>query len=401
MNLPLLFFYCLQSVRFINRKSFRIKFFFLFFPLALFGICGLISGIVNGNSLPVTALGTFDYLKNFLAIFIYSAFFRNFNEFRKLFRLLLIIAIVLGAVALIQFIWAMGSVYILGKDITDKSVYIFSNIPVNDIGTLKNVIWRFGIFRTQSLTYHAYILGLFNLLILTIYFYTEKRMKIKTVIPLLSGVLTSVSRMAYGGLFFVALLQLIKRKKWIILLLLIFTGIFAFNKINHGKNISPEYFDIRAQTRHMAVEIWKENPVFGAGPGMFGGIVSIKYNSPYYDLKNYEKYKIYPIALVMLKQVGGIEQFWLQILAEMGIIGALLFINLIIFLFITLYQLREQTISQDMKNLFSALMVFIPCILIYTLGSGINIAPVFFAYCAFVGMGMGSMDYGVGIMGEK
>ncbi|MBI5099729.1 MAG: O-antigen ligase family protein [Nitrospirae bacterium] len=355
------------------------------------------SGIINGNSLLVTALGTFDYLKNFLVIFIYAAFFKDFNEFRKLFRFLLFIALLLGTVALIQFIWAMGSVYISGKDITDQSVYIFSNISVDDIDTLNNTVWRYGIFRTQSLTYHAYILGLFNLLILTIYFYTEKRVKIKTVIPLLSGVLLSVTRMALGGLIFVTLMQIGKRSKLFILLLLIIS-IFALTRINTNNNFnmpailnlslpkneeSVNINDIRMYTRYKAVAIWKEHPFIGVGPGMFGGIVSFKYNSHIYEEYNF-------IQMGWLKQIRSIEQFWFQILAEMGVIGSLLFINLIIILLITLYKLREQDMSQDMKNLLLALIVFIPCILIYTIGSGINIAPVLFTYCAFVGIGLGS-----------
>lgn len=368
----------------------------MLFPLILFGSYGLVSGIINWNSLLVTSLGTFDYLKNFFVIFIYAAFFRDLNDFRKLFRILLIIAIIFSITALIQFVWAMGSVYILGKEITDKSIYIFSNISVDDIETLKNVVWRYGIFRPVSLTgYHAYILGLLNLLILTVYLYTKKTANIKVVIPLISGVLLSVSRMAFGGLFFVTLLQLIKRRKWIILLLLLITVFFVFNKMNNVNNEDPGYFDIRAQTRQMAVKIWKEHPMWGTGPGMFGGVISVKYDSPYYDLEHYKKYEIYPIALVTLKKVGGIEQFWFQILAETGIVGTVLFINLIVFLFITLYKLREQALSQDMKNLFSALIAFIPCVLIYTIGSGINIAPVFFTYCAFVGMGVGSFNGGI------
>lgn len=242
-----------------------------------------------------------------------------------------------------------------------------------------DIVWRYGIFRTSS---YPYVLGLFNLLIFTIYFYTEKKVKIKTVIPLLSGVLASVSRMAYGGLFFVILLQLIKRKKWIILLLLVITVFFAFNKMNYDKSKDSGYFDIRAQTQQKALEIWKDHPFGGVGPGMFGGIVASKYNSYIYAEYNVQNQ-------AYIHRVGSIEQFWSQILAEMGIAGTLLFINLIFFLFITLYKLRKQAMSPDMKNLFSGLMVFIPCILIYSLGSGINIAPVFFTYCAFVGMGLG------------
>lgn len=337
------------------------------------------SRIINENPLSVTALGTFDYIKNFLVIFIYAAFFRDFHDFEKLFRLLFYIALFLGSIALIQFIWAMGSVYLLGKAITDNSVYIFSNMPADSI----DIAWRYGIFRTQSLTYHAYILGLFNLLILTIYFYTDKRVGMKTLVPLLSGVITSISRMAFGGLFFILLIQSIKLRKWIVLILLVAAGLSVFYKVSNDKHKDPEYFDIRAQTQQNALDIWKDHPLTGVGPGMFGGIVASKYNSYIYNEYNVPNQPY-------IHKVGGIEQFWFQILAETGIMGTLLFINLIVYLFITLYKLREQTMSQDMKNLFSGLIVFIPCILIYTLGSGINIAPVLFTYCAFVGIGLGS-----------
>lgn len=275
----------------------------------------------------------------------------------------------------------MGSVYLLGKDITDKSVYILSNMPADSL----EIVWRYGIFKTTSLTYHAYILGLFNLLILTIYFYSGKRAKIKTVIPLLSGVLTSVSRMAYGGLFFVTLLYFIKRKNWVVLLLLLLMGILFLNIIIHYKNETSGYHNIRTQTQQKALETWKDHPLTGVGPGMFGGIVASKYNSYIYEQYNVSN-------LSYINSVGGIEQFWFQILAEMGIIGALLFINFIVFLFITLYKSREEATSQDMKNLLSGLIVFIPCILIVTIGSGINIAPMLFTYCALAGIGLGSFS---------
>ncbi len=272
----------------------------------------------------------------------------------------------------------MGSVYVFGKDIADKSVYILSNIPIDNL----DIVWRYGIFKTTSLTYHAYVLGLFNLLILTIYFHTEKRAKIKTVIPLISGVLASVSRMAYAGLIVVILLQLIQKKKWILLLFLILAGILVINNLTHVKNDNT---GIRAETRQTALEIWKDHTIWGVGSGMFGGIVASKYNSYIYS-----EYNVANLAYI--NKVGGIEQFWFQILAEMGIAGALLFINLIVMLFLTLYKLREHAMSQDMKNLFSGLIIYIPCILIVTIGSGLNIASMLFTYCAFVGIGLGSFN---------
>jgi O-antigen ligase len=291
----------------------------------------------------------------------------------------------------------MGSVYILGKGISDKSVYIFSTVPIENIDL--DIAWRYGIFRAQSLTYHAYILGLFNLLIFTIYSYTEKRTKIKFYIPMLSGVIASVSRMAYGGLIFVASIILFRRRKWFISLLLVVLFILVIN-INPGDhpdiksilNLSElteagdlDSETIRLYSRYKSVEIWKDHPVWGVGPGMFGGIVAFKYHSYINELYN--------LKSGYLGRVQSIEQFWYQILAEIGITGTLCFINLIIILVIVLYKERERADTDEIRNLFSGLIVFIPCILIYSIGSGINIAPVFFTYCAFAGIGLGSLIY--------
>ena len=105
-----------------NRKDLDNTLLFLLIPpFILFGICGMMSAFINGNSLFITALGIFDYLKNFLVIFIYAAFFNDPNDLRKIYRILIMLALILGTIALIQFFWAMGAVYIFKKDITVRS----------------------------------------------------------------------------------------------------------------------------------------------------------------------------------------------------------------------------------------------------------------------------------------
>ncbi len=169
-------------------------------PIVLLIICAILSGEINGNSPFITTLGTFDYVKNFLAIFIYAAFFNDPAYTKKIYHLLLIVALCIATVALVQFLWAMGSVYIFNKDITDPSVYIFrSNNPAANA----EMIWRFGIYSANN----AYILGLYCLLMLTIYFYRSKNKSILIIFMLLAGTLASGSRMAYGGLIFVMSIQ--------------------------------------------------------------------------------------------------------------------------------------------------------------------------------------------------
>ncbi|MHA2040094.1 MAG: hypothetical protein ACW98X_27115, partial [Promethearchaeota archaeon] len=48
-------------------------------PLVLLMISGTISGLINGNSFIMTVYGIFDYVEDFLVIFIFAAFFRSFD----------------------------------------------------------------------------------------------------------------------------------------------------------------------------------------------------------------------------------------------------------------------------------------------------------------------------------
>jgi hypothetical protein len=47
-------------------------------PIVVLCISGVTSGMINGNSFFITALGIFDYIINFLVIFIYAAYISFF-----------------------------------------------------------------------------------------------------------------------------------------------------------------------------------------------------------------------------------------------------------------------------------------------------------------------------------
>ena len=65
-----------------------------------------------------------------------------------------------------------------------------------------------------------------------------------------------------------------------------------------------------------SVQIFFDNFWIGVGPGMFGGWVSVNFhNSPVYQ--------IYDLST---KGIGSIDMFWPHFLAEVGILGALLFL---------------------------------------------------------------------------
>ena len=88
-----------------NRNSYIQPYFILLFPIFAISISGFISGMINANSLFITSLGTFSYIKYFLVIFIYAAFFTEFDDFKKIFSYILIVAVIVGFIFLLG--WGM------------------------------------------------------------------------------------------------------------------------------------------------------------------------------------------------------------------------------------------------------------------------------------------------------
>jgi hypothetical protein len=396
----IIFFPIAVIVIYKNKKSRYWLYFVLLLSLLIMGIVGLVSGMLNGNALMVSMLGIFDYIKYLLVIFIFAAFFKDFTEFKNIFRLVLAVAVFLGLFALLQEIWAVGSHYIFHKDIYDPEIYILRQTP-----QLFEQGWRFGIYRTASLMYNQNMFGLFSLLILSIYLYTEKKVNSLIFISLISGIIVSVSMMVYTGFALLTALQIIRGRKWLIVFF-IPAIIILFNMSNNIREsggrvsntvktdsltddkMSPDIVNeisYRRYSINKALEVWKDHPYFGVGPGMFGGTISVQYNSYLYEEYGFN-------ALTYLKQIKGIDQFWPQLLTETGIVGTAFFGAIIISLFVLLYLLRHEKTSFEEKGLLTGLIMYTIVILIYTFGSGLNLSAVLFTYCAFFGMGMGAQD---------
>lgn len=310
--------------------------------MGLFVIVGLIEGFINANAPSVTSVGIFDYLKNFVVIIIYFTFFTDADDFKKIFRLVMAAAIIIGIIAFMQEIWAMISVYVLKKDISDPFNYIFNYMDIN----LTTGYWRFGMFRAPSLTTTSIISGLYCLLVFNIYMWTTKKINIVVAVSLLSGVFTSISRIVYTGFMLVAGLQMFRGRRWMVLFLIpvmfliFFMGHYRdFNvagfinnedflstkeaeteeeqqrlmEIEVKRNDSPSNKSseerLREYSRDKAVEIWKDHPLWGVGPGMFGSVISLKFNSHIYNEYNFS-------MINYLKFLGNIDNFgfsyWLK-----------------------------------------------------------------------------------------
>ncbi|MDA8092029.1 MAG: O-antigen ligase family protein [Nitrospiraceae bacterium] len=412
-----------------ERGLFRGSLVFFSVPLLAVAVSGAISGLINRNPLFVTTLGIFDYVKNFLVIFIYAAFFTEADEWQKILNYLLVIGAALGAVAFLQEIWALNFHYLFDYNIYHTDNYILRSLPAESWKMMD--FWRLGIYRASSLMDHPDALGLYCLLLLFIYLSARKEINPLLFFLLYTGVFVGVSRMVYAGFMLLAGVQFFRGRRWIaafsvpIIVLMFFMsglpdldvshllkgdiregGIKIFQVLHTGvkkKEINAEEitneeeeaklgaWDFREYARDKAMKIWSDSPVLGAGPGMFGGVISVMFNSPVY-----KKYGFSQQWYDYMKPFRSLDQFWPQALAELGAEGTLVFAGFLLSILVCLSFLGKRSRQADARGLFAGLAGACLLIFVYTMGSGLNEASFLFTYCAFVGMALGYENAAIG-----
>lgn len=118
-------------------------------------------------------------------------------------------------------------------------------------------------------------------------------------------------------------LNIISKSKMILALGLLSIS-FLFIGDNFFQRITDFNFDVNTTKMyrviyiHKSIEIIADNPVFGVGPGKFGGWVSINYHKSYI----YELYKF------STDGISSIDMFFPHLIGELGILGFLIYLNL-------------------------------------------------------------------------
>jgi hypothetical protein len=371
-------------------------YFLLLLPVVSIIFIGLTSGLLNGNSLYITAYGTFSYIKNFLLIFIYAAFFQKIITFQKIFKVMLTIAVCVGIISVIHELWAVYLKYI-DYNFNAAMINNINNIMIMMTGyNIEPLNWRMGIYRTPSIMTHYNLLGFCSVFILSIYLSITKKINVFSFSSLFAGVVFSVSRLAYLSVAFLAGFQILKGRKWFIVLLipllplLLYAVFMSHNNIFSdeiniprdtitGEVITEDMISLRKYALSKGLEIWKDYPMWGVGPGMFGGDVAVKNRSPFYEEYN---------ASIVL-DYRTLDQFWPQALAEMGIIGTIAFAGLLVSLLFTFLLSRQWVADELAKGLFTGLAVFTVFVFFSMFSNSLNNAPILFPYCAVAGMGLG------------
>jgi len=393
-ELTVVVFLPIAFIKLLNRRDQYRLYFVLSIPIIGLISTGMASGFINGNPLKITLLGIFSYIKFFLLIFIYAAFFDKRDDMKRLYKIFLIISILLIFIALLQEVWALYSRYILDMDpvIPDTYLisYLFNKFGIPDIEEIGN--WRFYLYRTPSMLSHYNLFGLFCLFVLSIYLFAYNKKDPFVIAFLTLGVLLSISRVAYTGLLFVMLARTFDKMKWRIILSIILISLTLLvvslktDTISEAEMqkrgsylVRQNKLSFREYAMFISNQVWKDYPLLGAGPGMFGGDVAYKYNSPIYEEYNF--YEVY-------REIRSLDQLWPQLLAEMGIIGGMAFAELIITIFVLLL-IKERSDASG-HGIPKALGVYTVVILFYTFGGNLNNPALLYPYCAFLGICLGS-----------
>lgn len=375
-----------------NREELPSFYFYLILAIFVFCLSGEISGMINGNSFFVTTMGIIDYIKSFLVFFIYAAFFRTYEEFRKIYRLLLITAVFFGLLSFAEEMWALVNRYLLGKNIYNIDYLLNKTLYIPELA------WRFGLYRATSLFNNANSFGFHCLLILVVYLQAAKKRNKIILFILFCGIYFTLSRMVYAGfLFIVGTIIVFKKRRLIrfiavvtlipVVILLIYMAAFPdFNLISYmsgGDIHSDDAIPFRVYTVNKSMEIWKDHPIWGVGPGLFGGVVSLICNSHIYRL-----YDFNPQVISLINEWRAVDQFWPRVLGEIGIVGTLLFIHILILVPIECFIMIRQKNHDDLKKLLTGIAIYLLIVLIMTTGGGISFS-LMYVYYAVAGIVFG------------
>ncbi len=391
-------FACLELYR--KRELFDLKYILVAFSIVMIGIFGFISGFKNGNSLLITSMGVIEYVKYFLVIIIYAAFVRSLNDYQKVFRYLLIVTVFIGGMSFLQEIMALYCRYIYDPLLSDSGC-LLCELCAGMSEKYGTSIWRLGIYRAYALISHYNVLGFYSLLILTIYLFSFKKINYMFFASLFAGVFLSVSRTVYICFVYIAGLQIFKGRRWLVLLLVPILILLVKMSFLSDFDIATEYGvfkgegfkqevsqselfiqgNYRAYAFEKAIEVWKDNPFWGVGPGKFGSAPAIKYGSHLYG------------EYVFLGGVmRGLDQFWPQVLAETGIIGTGSFAGLLFAIVLILVNARAKTVSYKLRKIYTALTIYMAVFFVYAFNNTLISVEILFTYCALIGMSLGAEE---------
>jgi hypothetical protein len=329
-----------------------------------FIIVAMFSMLINQVPLLQGFFGIYDVLKNILPLYIFLSLvftrdecLRFISKLRYVGLLLAVIGIIAEAMALF---WGMG----IGYFVRDEQ--------------------RLGFYRVTSLTGHGSwnSLGMYAAFVFFLIFASARSSinKMAQLSAMVALIVLTFSRQAWVAFGVVSVL--VKRG---LLPIGIITISFAMVMGLQLVAANPEEFSQRHYRTFgllASVELFKEQPILGVGPGRFGGLASVLFDSPFY--------KQWPDDFrAMIQEVHNIDQFWPSLLAELGIVGFGAYVSIWVAVFLLLREVVRYYRARGDEHMFNVgkvLSCFLIGLSITGLFSGLNAAFVVFTYFSVVGM---------------
>lgn len=335
-------------------------------PLFLFILVASMSILWNRVYIFQGIFGIYDVIKNILVFYVFATLRWNRKELFTFIFWIEIVVIILVVTGLIAEILSVAGM-------TPK---IITNLVAEDK-------IRLGFHRVASLTGEGAInyLGMYTLLGLFLIHATVKSkiIKFSGIAICLGLIFFTFSRQTWIGLSF--MLALTNRR-------LILPGIMIFGFLILVSQPSLERFSpdlyFRAFAYLEALDIFINNPIIGAGPGMFGGLASVMFHSPYYsDWPSFYQEMVY--------SMGSIDSYWPVILAEVGILGFLAYFSAWIALHNKIAAISRWFKSNDDMDLYrigNVLKNYIIALIIMCFFTGLNKPFVIYTFFALCGIYM-------------
>ncbi len=337
--------------------------------LAIFvGVC-VVSALARQTGALAFALGSFDYVKS-LGFLWCAAVLADDTTVRRLLFVIRTLAIVAALWALAE----MASGWFLAHELS----------PLR---------FRFGVYRPDGPMGHPNLLGLF-LLLATIVELTVGTRRKGLAALFYSGMVATLSRIVHAAAV-VSLAPLVRRTP---ILALAVAGSAAISvasvsmtedelAVPQGETVSADGEESYASYRSFAVaqglRVWREHPLLGAGPGRFGGVVSHQLGSPVYERHPFPSH-----WKPLFDEFRSLDVFYPQLLAELGIVGALAFVGLGLALFVVLVR-RWRAAVGNQREWAGAGLLCLLVVPIYCLGAGLNLSAFLIPAMVVIGVALG------------
>jgi hypothetical protein len=271
-----------------------------------------ISLIFNKVSWFQGTIGIIDITKNIILFYLVTLLYWEKNDLLLIVKGIIIISLILAIVSLLS-----------------EAMAIFGHTGIGYLTReAESENLRLGLYRVSSLVGTGQInyLALYGILAFFLIWCTVKTSIVKYCALLLvaSLIFLTFSRQGWACFF----LMLFMRKKRYVVWGIPFLLLAVSMTLKTGESFLPEVY-FRGYVYLQSFTLFCEHPILGIGPGMFGDLASIIFNSAVYDSwpTFFRDYAF---------EIRGIDCFWPIIWTEFGIAGLLSFLLIFVKLYATL-----------------------------------------------------------------